>query len=720
MKQLILSASVVAIAALASAQDVEFTELVFSGDAGVKPVEYYDGTFTAAGKKTMEKAREDILTNRRGDFTLNLKGPDGKPITGDVEVEQIKTDFEWGVNLQSGIGVKFHGGRNRGFAGKTYVAADTVFTVARDGTFFRNMLGKESKRPTDEFEFDSVDGHPETVGWARDRDMMLRWHVLFYHHGEGRMPDWTDQVKSEEEWWPILDRYLATLAKRNDGWFEDYDVINEVFTCAGSYKKLNSTHPRLFEVESAKRLFEMARKHFPTEKLVALEWWALGKDAETHGGPQHWKPILKFYKELVASGAPVDRLGTQCHFGINDWQQLLMENLSRHLDMLGEIGKPVVITEYSDPSKHRLTPPEFSRLDENELADWSSNFFTLVYSKPYTRQLVRWQMLDGTGGAALDGGLITLDGRLKPQFHALNRLINEEWKTSVTGKSEQGTVKFTGYEGTYEIRVPGYTPETVQLTKQRAQHAITLKARILDAKRPSRSAFEAIPAVQFDRGQEVGKLSTYRNSTLPENGAVNMQDGDYLEYTVTADAGIYDLTVKAASKGDGLLTFTLKGKTVARVSLKDGGLKAFSTEWAQLPEAKDLPLRMTLSGAPATIESIRFSAPVIRVYNDKTEVQADSYKPSAETGTVFSKSSARQTYRIANSGNVPLKLQAPTVEGEGKGAFAVEADSLIVNPGKEAKLTVTYAPESGKAAARIKLPCNDRTRHPFFFAIKGE
>jgi len=711
----------VACAGLVPAQeDVDFAELVFSGDAGVKPVEYYDGAYTSAGKRTMEKAREDILANRRGDFTLALVGQDGKPITGDVVVEQIKTDFEWGVNLQSGIGVKFHEGRNRGFAGKTYVAADTVFNVARDGTFFRNMLGRKSKNPGDAFEFDAVDSHPETVGWARDRGMMLRWHVLFYHHGEGRMPDWTDQVKSEEEWWPILDRYLATLAKRNDGWFDDYDVINEVFTCKGSYRKLNSTHPRLYEVESAKRLFEMTRKYFPDEKLVALEWWALGKDAETHGGPQHWRQILEFYKELVASGAPVDRLGTQCHFGVNDWQQLLMENLSRHLDLLGAIGKPVVITEYSDPSKHRLTPPEFSRLDENELADWSSNFFTLVYSKPYTRQLVRWQMLDGTGGAALDGGLITMDGRLKPQFHAFNRLVNEEWKTLYTGAVEQGTVKFTGYEGTYEIRLPGYTPATVRLGKDSAEHEVALNRRFVSEQRSSTSIFETIPAVQYDRGTEAGKLAAYRGESLPTNGAVKMLDGDYLEYTVQSAAGIYNLAVRAASTGKGTLTFTLQGKTVGRVVLDREGIQEFSTEWAQLSEAKGIPLRMTLTGAPATIESVRFTAPVIRVSNGTTEVQADSYQPSAETGTVFSKASARQTYRITNTGNVPLNLQAPTVTGEGKAAFTVEVDSLTVDPGKEARLTVTYAPESGKAAAMIKLPCNDRTHHPFFFAIKGE
>ncbi len=40
----------------------------------------------------------------------------------------------------------------------------------------------------------------------------------------------------------------------------------------------------------------------------------------------------------------------------------------------------------------------------------------------------------------------------KPSFHALNNLINNEWKTMITVKAgEDGSVKFRGFKGNYRI-----------------------------------------------------------------------------------------------------------------------------------------------------------------------------------------------------------------------------------------------------------------------------
>ena len=63
------------------------------------------------------------------------------------------------------------------------------------------------------------------------------------------------------------------------------------------------------------------------------------------------------------------------------------------------------------------------RFNEEEIAAWEVNYYTLIFSKPYIHQLTRWFVVDGHGGNALDGGLITVKGRKKPNYYALRKLI---------------------------------------------------------------------------------------------------------------------------------------------------------------------------------------------------------------------------------------------------------------------------------------------------------
>ena len=137
-----------------------------------------------------------------------------------------------------------------------------------------------------------------------------------------------------------------------------------------------------------------------------------------------------------------------------------MKGLESGLDLLASVGKPVVITEFNPPSREgKRKGPMPQGLTQEELAAWTVNYFTLVFSKPYTLGLSRWFVADGARGA--DAGVLTKDGTKKPVYFALKKLLKETWNTDWSGAVTDGKASFRGFYGTYELTADGYAPSRV-------------------------------------------------------------------------------------------------------------------------------------------------------------------------------------------------------------------------------------------------------------------
>ena len=113
------------------------------------------------------------------------------------------------------------------------------------------------------------------------------------------------------------------------------------------------------------------------------------------------------------------------------------------------------ITEFSPPSRdNKRTGPQPS-LTDDEVAAWQVNYYTLAFSKPYVHEVTRWFLVDELGGRGIDAGVIARDGKLKPAYFALRRLLKETWSSSWAGTARRGEVSFRGFYGDYEVSVPG-------------------------------------------------------------------------------------------------------------------------------------------------------------------------------------------------------------------------------------------------------------------------
>ena len=140
-----------------------------------------------------------------------------------------------------------------------------------------------------------------------------------------------------------------------------------------------------------------------------------------------------------------------------------MKIISDCLDHLATLGKPIHITEYNPPSRMKKRKRPQPRLSDEEIAAWEVNYYTLAFSKPYIQQLTRWFVINGYGGNAIDGGLVTSDGRRKLNYYALKKLLKETWNTKWKGTTINGRVSFRGFFGSYEAKLLGYRPVRFQL-----------------------------------------------------------------------------------------------------------------------------------------------------------------------------------------------------------------------------------------------------------------
>lgn len=406
----------------------------------------------AESKPIMAGARRRIDEVRKGNFTLEIVDSRGQPINGPVEARMLRHHFQFGNNLTA----TFIHLRDRPvvLARALEVFAE-LYNFARVGDFWQFM----QPSPEPRFDFSRAD---TAADWARARGLGTRYHCLVYNFHYA-VPRWYDSVTTEAEWWTHIETLLRTVGQHYGDRLDEYDVINEMFTNLRWYEANNPRFPRLADPSVGARIFHLARQYLPRAKLVCLE----------AGSPSNpgYQRIYDYQKALLSLGAPVDVIGFQCHSHL-----IAMRELDAHLERLATFGKPVHITEYTSPFEPRQLVPLFpsreaalaapADMDTSALmpdeakAAYAVNSYTLMFSKPYIHQIDAWHFCDTRSG------IIDRSGNKLPMYHALKKLLTQDWWTHWQGESRAGHAAFRGFYGTYEISVPGHQPLRVELTTQ--------------------------------------------------------------------------------------------------------------------------------------------------------------------------------------------------------------------------------------------------------------
>ena len=426
---------------------------------------FFDGADDAEGRAVMEQARQRIEAVRKAEVSLQILGPDGKPMAGSVEIQLRRHAFLFGAAASDTFAIKPGGKATPAAREMGLEVAAELFNVA---TINCHWSGSQ---PTKDGAF-NWRASDQLMEWAVSHGLSPRMHCLIYMN-EGCSPKWRAEVKSTEEWWQLIDRRIAAVAERYGKNYIEYDVLNETNFCPPWNRQNNPLFPDYDAPATGVRIFQIARKHLPQGKLLILDQFI----PTSQPGNRNFERYMDYCRKLIAQGAPVDAIGYQGHFytGKPSFQQgsaeagpdaFRMKALAQGLDRLAGLGRPVHITEFNPPSRNnKVKNPNQARLSEEEVAAWSVNFYTLAFSKPYIQEITRWFLVDDVGGRGTDAGLVTLTGKKKPEYYALKKLLKETWNTEWKGEPKDGTVSLRGFYGEYEIIAPGCKPAKFVLGK---------------------------------------------------------------------------------------------------------------------------------------------------------------------------------------------------------------------------------------------------------------
>ncbi len=396
-------------------------------------------------RKSYEALLPQINANiekyRKGHFTINVTNKDGVPVSAAITAEQKKHAFDFGTNalMLGNMGDKEQEYRD---------AISNLFNLVTT-TFCWSSMEPTPKKFRFEEGSEEIYRRPPSdrvLSFAKENAMKGKGQPLFC----GRWcPDWVPQDLDilKEKW----TRYVEEVAKKYDGKYDIFDVVNESYQIRGSWK--NMTWLPISFSEFTEWMLKTAGGIF--SKNCILE-----RNETTHVNyGEYGERYFHENKEFLEKGIRIDSIGFQFHFfsGKSCVEKHLSgvaspENIYATYQKMSTLGVPLYITEITIPSVYESMCIE----DGEELqAEILENLYRMWFSIPAMRGIIYWNIKDGDtwkNEGDCRGCLMDEFMRKKKSYYALEHLIKREWNTCVTEKGST-SFEFSGFYGEYDVTV---------------------------------------------------------------------------------------------------------------------------------------------------------------------------------------------------------------------------------------------------------------------------
>ena len=301
------------------------------------------------------------------------------------------------------------------------------------------------------------------IAFCREHGLAIHGHAMIY---TAWSPDWLwAKSKTPEIAAECHARRIAGLGRHYGAAVGQWDVVNESLNrlsskanpddaqCWFTQGKPDKVIPR----EITLNAFRTAAASFPPEVRLAInDAWSMQNDA-----------YAAFVKKLIRQGAKIDVIGYQKHIFrpanlltvasgypcLTNSQTWNLDEEERRLRELDEIGLPIHISEITIPSPRGLAGLTDDRADEIQ-ARVMRAYYRFWFSWPSVDRITYWNLVDGVGAKneRMSSGWYNRDMTKKRVWHAMDDLINREWRTHLTAKADaEGRVRFRGFKGTYRL-----------------------------------------------------------------------------------------------------------------------------------------------------------------------------------------------------------------------------------------------------------------------------
>lgn len=389
------------------------------------------------------QAQANIERFRKGDAQIKVRAANGRPVKHiQLRIKQLSHDFKFGCYLIIDDLAPEKLPEYEKHFGK-------LFNYAVVGTYWD--LIEKNQGVEDWSWFEREIALSQRLG-ARVAAAPILW-------GTNRIgtPRWLPTQK--DELLPVLKNRVQSVVSKYAEKVEDWEIVNEPLALKTDF--FGEIVGRDY-VESA---FSWAREIAPAERLMLNEYGVFGAVPRHNRNRDRYFALLE---ELIQKNARLDVIGIQAHAN-GEWYE--PANVAQQLDRYASFGKPIQITEFSAQTldyDDRRTPINITGSyqsgvwSQEKQAQFYREFYTVAFGNPRVEAIVTWGLDDER--AWLPGiGVIDENGHPKPNYKALDQLINSEWRTNLqVNLTPDQAGKFRGFYGSYEVQaiVNGRTVST--------------------------------------------------------------------------------------------------------------------------------------------------------------------------------------------------------------------------------------------------------------------
>jgi endo-1,4-beta-xylanase len=435
------------------------------------------------------KIDRDIESNRKADAVLHLKGvPEGT----EVRVEQTSHDFLFGAHIFNfdQLGKDEYNRRYKELYGTLFNSATIAFYWKKFEMEAGNPRFDAEERDTAEY-WNTVKEPKKEPHWRRPasdpvvdfcerQGIRLHGHTIIWGNRKWQHPDWLFETFCPEnekekilklgkeglaelspaeiaalapvytkEMQQLFEKRVIELAAHYKGRLHSWDVTNESATDFGLGRMIPGdavckSHYGLMPGDYTFQAFKTAESAFPENVILNINDYVADER------------YLNQVKDLLARGCRIEVMGSQMHL-FNPQQCLDIaagkpiqtpEQIWKQMETLDQAGLPIHLSEIT------ITSPGSDDRGQEIQAIVARNLYRLWFSIEPMMGITWWNVVDDCGapGEPTISGIFTRDMQPKPAYHALDQLINHDWKTRMSVKAGKGgTVVFRGFKGRYRV-----------------------------------------------------------------------------------------------------------------------------------------------------------------------------------------------------------------------------------------------------------------------------
>jgi GH35 family endo-1,4-beta-xylanase len=385
----------------------------------------------------IKRIENNIEKYRKGDAAITILDKNGKPVkNARVIIQQQTHEFLFGCNL-----FVLHQLATPELNQKYETAFTHLFNFATLPFYWRELEPEKDHLRFKEGS-DSIWRRPppdETVKWCQEHGIVAKGHQLLYVKSKF-MPDWINRHDSNTLI-TLAAKRLTQLAERYGNEVPIWDAVNEEMARLKNPAQWDEV-PKDF----LSWAFKKADSLFPKTSQLLIN----DETKTSHYSTQNYVDMVN---GLLKQHIRVDGIGIQFHMLQPDKflkGEIYTPEIMHHAyNELGNLGKPLWITEITIPTRGK-----------NGLQDQAtivSEIYKLWFSEPKMKGITWWNLGDGTAFGSENnfrGGLLDSAMNPKPSYKVLDQLINHDWKTNITVKTdENGKANFRGFHGKYSIQV---------------------------------------------------------------------------------------------------------------------------------------------------------------------------------------------------------------------------------------------------------------------------